>query len=66
MSNEQHGPKHMAKIAGRKKYFPCDECYEQASAQANGNEEVGALAYEFLHNEFNHGHYTPEEEPDEE
>lgn len=45
-------------MSDRKKYFPCDECYAQASKQANGNEEIGTLAYEFLHNEFNHGHYA--------
>lgn len=48
-------------MSDRKKYFPCDECYAQASKQANGNEELGTLAYEFLHYEFNHGHYKGEE-----
>jgi hypothetical protein len=40
--------------------FECKECYKQATEQVKGTkgdvEEVGALAYEFLHYEWNHGH----------
>ena len=42
----------------RKKFFPCDECYAQASEQAKGSddpEEIGSLAYNFMHYEYNHG-----------
>ena len=44
-------------MSDREKYYPCNECYVQASEQARGNEETGALAYQFLHYEYNHGHY---------
>jgi hypothetical protein len=50
----------IGEVMSRQKYYPCDECYMQASAQAGGNEEIGALAYEFLHYEFNHGIYKGE------
>lgn len=46
-------------MSDRKKYYPCDECYTQASEQVKHleePEEQGHLAYEFLHYEFNHGH----------
>ncbi len=42
----------------RKKWYPCDECYAQASEEAKGQdnaEEIGSLAYDFLHYEYNHG-----------
>ena len=42
----------------RKRWYPCDECYEQASHEVRNStnkEESGHLAYEFLHYEFNHG-----------
>ena len=32
----------------------CASCYKQASEQANGNEELGFLAYDFLHYEWAH------------
>jgi hypothetical protein len=41
------------------KMYNCEECYKQASEQVKGLkgdiEENGALAYEFLHYEWNHG-----------
>lgn len=37
----------------------CKECYKQATEQVKGTdgdiEEIGQLAYEFLHYEYNHG-----------
>ena len=41
------------------KMYNCEECYKQACEQVKGLkgdiEENGALAYEFLHYEWNHG-----------
>ena len=42
----------------RERWYPCDECYKQASEQVKHleePEEQGHLAYEFLHYEYNHG-----------
>lgn len=39
--------------------YKCEECYKQASEEVKGTkgdiEELGALTYEFLHYEWNHG-----------
>ena len=32
----------------------CASCYAKACVQASGNEELGFLAYDFLHYEFEH------------
>lgn len=39
--------------------FDCKDCYKEASEQVKGTtydiEEIGALTYDFLHYEWNHG-----------
>jgi hypothetical protein len=34
--------------------YECKECYEIATKEANGNEEIGHLSYMFTHYEFQH------------